>query len=160
VATTKAKAKGYMGTRVEPVQTEMGYTLKPIRGKEVREIKKILQDNFEELQGKLNQAEEQRVARQKELGSDVQLPPDNAAGMAVAELILEEAFDQVWTFLGEMCDVDLDEEPWTAHLDILESLVREDDFPNYVRKLWDLGQTFSSVIGTNASSDTAQENGS
>lgn len=156
----KPASKGYQGTRTEPVETASGYTLKPLKGREVKQIKKILLDNFEAVQSKLAEVEQKRVERQKELGPDVQLPMDNAAGMAVAEVLLEDGFDQLWVFLGSLIDKDLDEEPWHVHLEVLETLNEVDDFPNYVRRLWGLGQTFSSVITTQRSSDTEPPNGS
>ena len=54
---TKAKAKGYSGARTEPVQTPSGYTLKPLLGREVKSLKKILAENFEAVQQKLKAVE-------------------------------------------------------------------------------------------------------
>lgn len=154
------KAKGYSGARTEPVQTPSGYPLKPLLGREVKALKKILTKNFEAVQQKLKAVEQERLELQEELGPDVELSADQSAGMAIVEIILEDAFDQAWAWLGDMIGKDIDYEPWSAHIEIIETLVEEDDFPNYVERRIKLRRTFSNVFATRSSSATTSQNGS
>ncbi len=149
--------------RTEPVETPSGYKVKPLTGGDLRALKKIVTENFEAVQKKLTEIERERLERQKELGSDVQLPADQGAGMAIVEIILEDAFDDAWEFLARMVGMTpegFDDLPADAHLEVIETLVAEDDLPGFLQRYLALRRTFSNVLPTSASSATQSQNGS
>jgi hypothetical protein len=142
--------------RREQVETPSGYRIKPLQGGDLRRLKKIIADNFGVIQTKLKAAERERMERQKEMGPGTVLPPDQGAGMAIMEVILDDAFDQAYGFLAHMAGMTVeafDEEPLDAHLEVIETLVEEDDLPGFLGRYITLRRTFGSVLPTNASSD-------
>lgn len=159
-----SKAKTLPGRlRTEKVKTESGYEVRPLSGGDLRKLKGIVLDNFEKVQGKLQEVEAERLEKAKDLPEGVDLPPEQGAGLAVAEIILEDAFDQAWEFLAGMVGMTVDafdEAPADLHLEIIETLVEKDDLPGFLRRYLALRQTFSSVLPTRSSSDTEPQNGS
>jgi hypothetical protein len=156
------KQKVPKGLRREPVQTESGHTVKPLQGGDLIKLKGIVSQNFEAVQKRLSEVEMERLERQKELGPDIELPPDQGAGMAVMEVILEHAFDQAWEFLAQMVGMTVEafnEAPADLHLEIIETLVEKDNLADFLRRYLKLRQTFSSVLPTKSSSDTGLTNG-
>lgn len=150
-------AKGAAGVRTEPVETESGYSVRPLVGGDIIKLKRLIADNFDAVRGKLQEAEDKRVQRQAELGPDAKVPIEQGAGMAVAEVLLDQAFDQAWEFLASMIGMTVEafnEEPWTAHLEVLETIAKEDDLDGFLQRYMGLRRTFSSVLPTSASSDT------